>query len=390
MENPVKELKVSQLGSKISYIPLETNDSSLLPDRFDLRATDKYILAVVMDEWGFGKTACLSFDIKDGKFVASVGHRGDDPEAYYSSFPMPSADGSTLYFSKWATEGAWLVNYTPTGEYLGDCHPGAYLQNSSLMTDTTIVTALAGIDKTGHFSFSLVTCGLNSPADTMVYIPEKPKDPNDDGVYRDVAFGTVRAVMRNATTKYTHMIYVTEKRNEYLPNAASNTFWKVGNEMHLKPLFVDTLYHIAPGKIEKAYVFATGDKGVNYSTMNEKTIRQEDLLLADVIENKDFIIYGASIGWFGSRDYKSKRFIGLYNKATGENTAAPWENAFVDDIRGFMPFNPIFATPDGTLIGVLTMDDISNYIEEHPEVTVPEEIAALPEDANPVCVVVTK
>lgn len=43
MEN-LQELKVSQLGSKIKFVPLETNDSVLVDNRWDFWVTDKYII----------------------------------------------------------------------------------------------------------------------------------------------------------------------------------------------------------------------------------------------------------------------------------------------------------------------------------------------------------
>lgn len=43
IEKPVA-LKVSDLGSKISYIPLETNDSSLIGPKYSLRAKNGVLM----------------------------------------------------------------------------------------------------------------------------------------------------------------------------------------------------------------------------------------------------------------------------------------------------------------------------------------------------------
>lgn len=48
MEN-LQELKVSQLGNKIRFIPLETNDSVLVANRWNLLVTDKYAIISNME-----------------------------------------------------------------------------------------------------------------------------------------------------------------------------------------------------------------------------------------------------------------------------------------------------------------------------------------------------
>ena len=55
-----------------------------------------------------------------------------------------------------------------------------------------------------------------------------------------------------------------------------------------------------------------------------------------------------------------------------------------------MPFNPVLTTPDGDLIGFLKIEDIIKWTEEHPDVELPASLQDMPDDANPVIVVVSK
>ncbi len=48
------------------------------------------------------------------------------------------------------------------------------------------------------------------------------------------------------------------------------------------------------------------------------------------------------------------------------------------------------AAPDGSLIGILTQEDILTWLEEHPDATVPQQLQAVvdsEEEPNPVLVI---
>ena len=82
--------------------------------------------------------------------------------------------------------------------------------------------------------------------------------------------------------------------------------------------------------------------------------------------------------------------MGYYDKSSGKAVATDASKGFVDDIEGFMPFNPVLTTPDGDLIGFLKIEDIIKWIEEHPDDELPASLQDMPDDANPVIVVVSK
>ena len=72
MEN-LSELKVSDLGSQVHYVPLETNDSCLIGNRPNLMVLDKYILVQ-------SNRRMLCFDKETGSFLGTIGHVGEDPK----------------------------------------------------------------------------------------------------------------------------------------------------------------------------------------------------------------------------------------------------------------------------------------------------------------------
>lgn len=60
-----------------------------------------------------------------------------------------------------------------------------------------------------------------------------------------------------------------------------------------------------------------------------------------------------------------------------------------DDLSGFMPLSNLTPAPDGSLVGLLTMDEIAEFLEKNPDVEDPEWYGALDPEANPVAVIIS-
>ena len=103
------ELKVSQLGQTVRYVPLETGDSCFVGDNAQIRVCGKNLIAT------FG-SSCLSFDRETGRFIARIGHVGDDPQGYSNTeFTYNDRDG-LLYFMR---QPNLLQKYDAQGGYHG-------------------------------------------------------------------------------------------------------------------------------------------------------------------------------------------------------------------------------------------------------------------------------
>lgn len=87
------ELKVSQLGRHIRYVPLETTDSSLIGNSYSIRLLKDRILVTSGNH-------CLAFDRQTGKYIGNIGHKGDDPEGYSEAMFYIHPQTGTLYFHR--------------------------------------------------------------------------------------------------------------------------------------------------------------------------------------------------------------------------------------------------------------------------------------------------
>ena len=85
-------------------------------------------------------------------------------------------------------------------------------------------------------------------------------------------------------------------------------------------------------------------------------------------------------------------YNGIYDKRTETVSMASQESGIVDDIHGFLPFNPIGRSSQGELVGILEAQDIVAWFDEHPEAKDNPKLAPLlkvQEEDNPVVVIVS-
>ena len=108
------ELKVSQLGKNVRYVPLETTDSSLIGARYVIQLLDDGILV----SYGARTEAhCYLFDRETGKFIREIGHIGEDPKGYSGPKAYVHPVTGHLYFQRNPNK---LMKYNQNGEFLGE------------------------------------------------------------------------------------------------------------------------------------------------------------------------------------------------------------------------------------------------------------------------------
>ncbi|MDR2148119.1 MAG: DUF4934 domain-containing protein, partial [Tannerella sp.] len=108
MEN-LTRLKTSDFGQKIRYIPLETTDEGLVGGNPVVKVFKKYIVVEA-------QKSCLLFDKSDGRFIAKIGHVGQDPAAYSGEFSWMDEKEEFLYFHHQPNQ---LVKYDTEGNFCG-------------------------------------------------------------------------------------------------------------------------------------------------------------------------------------------------------------------------------------------------------------------------------
>ena len=373
-----QQLTVSDLGN-ISYVPLETTDSSLLHNDFNFKATPTHLLVSTGNR-------CLMFDKKTRKYLGDVSRRGQGPEEYNTPNPGLQSDGSKMYFYRRFPDAHGAVVYNEDREYIGSVHPGSVMGSGNyFVVDTVMFAPIFHSNLKCDFFLGVSRSGLHqSKPDSIIRMPfgEKTYDSWDACAIKDVA-----GVMPKSDILIHHMTgFGGTDYNDYVAVTRSpRMFYQYGDKFGFKYPMVDTVDRVTPDGMDVHYVFNTGEGGVNlFNIPANGGVHSDNLIMADVYETPDQLIFCSSVGFL--KEDGSKPYISLLDKKSGTEG----ENGFVDDQTGFMPFFPIATDAQGNYLTYLTMDEIAKYVEEHPDVKLPEAIANLPEDANPVIVIVGK
>lgn len=369
-------LKASDYFRKIRYVPLETHEQALVGDYPEVWiAGDRLIVSSKQKQ-------CLSFDKATGRFVASVGHIGNDPEGSQSLSGWLNAASGHIYFP--AGNGRSVV-YDTEGNFVGN------------QRDMELTDGLYGIDTYDYLD-----------ANTLVeHLPATDKKPDRVILYRDTTLlasfpshGELQSplsgvmadiqginVYKNKETEHT-AVYINFKdgrQNCLLPS--EQIFWHQGEDLFFRETFNDTIYRVQPTGLlpVKRFDFGTlrWDRKDRYDPEKDKAIYP-----LDVYENDRLLWLRFVLNMHHPDEWDV--YNAVYDKASGEMKASPFKEGMQDDMNGFIPLQPSFAAPSGEFAQLVPAATVVEWFEKHAgKEDWPKEIEALrklTEEDNPVVI----
>ena len=134
-------------------------------------------------------------------------------------------------------------------------------------------------------------------------------------------------------------------------------------------------------------MFNLGDRRLALEDRGKKEGYEDKLSITYVLETNHLIYFQCAKNLYGDFSF----YNGVYQKSNGEVVMNKVEDAFTDDLTGFVPFTPMAHGKKGEFVGVLTIDQIQEWQEEHPDAKlegVLDPLKDLDYDANPVVVIV--
>ena len=386
------ELKVSDLGKTITYVPLATNDSSLVGSQWAITVTDDLALvrnsgSVIINGATSAGAGVMAFSLADGSYLNPVGHSGQDGEAYM--FPFFTVDPKTNVLTFDAANDK-RVKYSADGRFLGT-YP-KYIKSFSAprpqVTDDTIgISALQNTPGQGEPFLSIIfTSESGRLLDSIPVITTQSEGQMGPLSFNgSVTFDTFDGYIPHSQAEGI-AFFVQGQPSMYA--APAPALWRSGDELHTLMKFSDTIYSVAMNRApEAAMIFDMGGQGYTPADNGKRDLTENDLMIGEIVETPATLIFSVSKGW----NKRANAFIGLYDKKEGTTRATKVSEGFVDDLTGFMPFLPVAATPDGRYVGIVTQEDIAKWMEEHPDAKVPESLQAVvdsEEEPNPVLVIV--
>ena len=370
-------LYLSELCDKITYIPLETSDSSLIGKAPQFFITKTKILV------SSHKCPLLVFDRETGKFLNHVGHKGDDPKGYSDdgwgnvSFWVDH-NHETIYFPK---DFDTLVKYDINGKYIGKvklpksiqtdlsgCY--FYIQNDTILCHNKYI---CNENTPLLFAFGATTGDLywkiNQQKPLLPSYSEIESDeylygfiPKYGGNMRKFHFGNDRS---------------------YIYSPTASTIWHSNNALYFKESFIDTIYLVKDGFLVADKAISLGTNTWPYDLRYDNNASSDKLAVSYLLESKQFIYMYLVNDLYGKN---SKPFLVIYDKVK-QTTHINTNDRLINDVDNTLPIVIQGVTTDHQFYGTLLPADIIAF-KQSQQYKLPEQLSSInSEEDNPVVVI---
>ena len=314
------ELKTSDLGRTITYLPLETTDSSLVASRFSLTfASGKVIVSNTAGSLNT-EGSVLAFDLSDGSFCNSIGHAGQDPEAFASVRCVSDAGENAVLFKG---NGGKYVKYGLDGRFMGIVTPEKSMEDMlpAFVDDTVYVYSVYEYFMKPKPMLSVVYAGKSGGMlDSVVVVPETPGPELEFNGGISVFINN--SMMRN-TQQQGGAIKLGSSPRVYMPGYPR--LWRVADgKTHAMATFSDTIYEVSAGaQPQPVAVISLGEKAFPGSANGVREMSDDEWTLSDLTETPTAMILGVKRG---NDEASETGFIGYYDKRSGTTRVTAADN----------------------------------------------------------------
>ena len=379
LQNP-QELLLTDLGEKLTYIPLETLDESLvkLESQSGLTVTDEYIF---VGELG---RPLLCFDRSTGKFLRNIGCVGQGPGEYTGSTDAQvDAEAKRIYF---AIKGSQYQCYDYEGNFL---HTQTLPPNNFYMGGA-------------HFADNkaYAYCNVSNNATTQrAYAYQLPEGTRIDSLALDETNERKQKFLMpfRGTETFGGMFFMQEYEDGTWTsgNRKNNTYMSMNGELYHKDLFCDTLYHMKGlHREEPIAAFHLGSYG-GYKRYETSRGMEGKYLMPRVLYNGEQVYFTLFPGLYDLQDMRRKSQsgsvfpgCGIYNFRTGELKVQKEGLNFKHPDEA-MPKTCVYTlSTDGSWVAVYQAYMLVEARENIPAEKQPEWLKNLKDDDNPVILMI--
>jgi hypothetical protein len=386
----LSRLKVSNLGKTIRYIPLETPDDGLIGKSPVVKVLRNYIVVEYKNSLSVPGT-CLLFSKKDGRFIAEIGHAGQDPAAYTDCFSWADEKEEFLYFERKPNQ---LIKYDMKGNFCGKVEfPSSGLASYYLIRDSEIIGYFDGFNIANPSSgqYSLGIFGKDGSLKDTIPSFYPYTSPFTDDIYQtNLIHGKILYDVYGSWTCAGAFIFeYTLARQVRQVNALhAARIWKNNGNIRYKQDFIDTIYTVSGSKLIPSTVFNTGKYYWPVQERRSEKNTHERIFIADIYENNSFIFFQCIRGMFGKG---SILYNGLYHKKTGKTKLGKNTDGIEDDLTHFMPFKPLGMSTSGEFVSLVEVWEVMDWLEKHPEMKNNKNLSFLKdldEEQNPIVILI--
>ena len=348
-----KQVKLSEIAEKITFVQMETTDASLLNK---VRANN--IISVngniVIPCFNMG---AFAFDEK-GKFIAPISRKGQGPAEFLRFVGVSGNSDLNLIYVK---DGRKMMAFRPDGTFVDEYKtPGALHWESSIaMQDSIMLSAV--INYTGQRPYRLIL--TNAQGDTLKAFPQYDRFEIPKGM---------------------NYIYINNKEN---------FLYQYKDESVYHDYYCDTLYTVTRDSLLPRYLLDMGKyklpkdlriEAEFFSDEPEQAKKKAENYSRPIFfENDRYIVMPYTTWNLHNRDLPTE--LMYYDRQTKECIKVKG-GAFVNDMVGDLPFCPDARIAENVLAEWWETSELMELAEEGVEL--PENLKNLQEDDNGVLVLV--
>ena len=350
-----KQVKLSEIAEKITFIPMETTDASLLTK---VRANNIISVngTIVIPCFYLGAWA---FD-ENGKFIAPLSRKGQGPGEFKWFVCVAGNSDKVLIYIKSAYK---MMAFRPDGTLVNEYKaPGIGLpwESSIVMQDS--ITLSVVLNTTGQMPYSLILS--NTQGDTLKAFPQYD--------HFEMPYGMNYAYCNNK----------------------ENYLYQYKGESVYHDYYCDTLYTVTRDSLLPRYLLDMGKYKLPKNMRLEVAVVSRDY--------EEYLMIEKAEAYFRPTFFENDRYIimpyttwniwdksfphlMIYNRQTKECIKVQ-DDAFVNDMLGDLPFHPDARITENVLAEWWEVTELMELAEEG--VKLPDNLKNLKEDDNGVLVLV--
>ena len=346
------QVPLSRFAKSVEYIKLESSEEALIGQFPHFYLFGDYLICIAFRQ-------VYVFDRKSGDFIEELRGYGQGPDEYRSTRSRIHAD-----------EERGVV-------YVRDN------RNIELGLNVKGETALRFKGPEGDEHYVTNYAQLNDD----LFVGFHPNTLCDQDI-KLVIFNKVGKVIKTFTN---HLQCENYDPNRLYFSSSEGTFYHWNGQVGFKETYNDTLFIVKTDSLSTKAVFNSGEYGLPYEEkkklQGEGTENYHVITQIDETDNQIFFnLY-----------FRENRHSGFYDKQTGETLISRTRDAenhlFINDLDNFLPFNPLYATGQGELVGFIEAPEVLNWLDENPEKAqaLPNslrELTKLSDDDNPIVMIV--
>jgi hypothetical protein len=383
----VEAFGISELAGEITYVALETTDSSLIGNYPDVAVWENRIVVSSQDQ------PLMVFDKNDGHFCNRIGHAGDDPEGYGTDgwgnipFYIDRTNG-TVYLM--ASGNMRLLRYDMDGRFLGSVTPDMGLSEPAMLNlhyflvSNDRVTAHNKKWWSPNHPYLVCFDGVSGRlADTVPDIVSGYDIPSSPGNFDAYIFGTY--IPYGGMGTYIISFQDNDKMYQITPNAPS--LWEYEGQRFLKEAFIDTIYRIESASLLPHVALNLGRRHWPYGKRFDRESSVGRISIDYMLENENLIYFHFHTGLYEKPDGR-QAYCGFYNKHSGKTGVMKGER-IADDIYHFLPLTVRRVSSSGEFVGLIQATDVIDWKKENaliPENRSIQSVLNMDVDDNPVVV----